>query len=720
MMKHIFLFRPIVCFAAMLAISSAYAENGITYIIMDGKAYISGEKDADVVLPTEIPAEIEKNGVMYPVVGIYARDYSYPIANRSESYPASFSLPGSISFPSTIKEYVYRHYVADYHTTDERETIYTLEDFLSGKAGNVENPTDLTIVNVAEGGEYYGSYEGVLYNADRTELKMVPRGRLNVSEVAPETVKISAEAAANGALTAINLNNKIQNIGNRAFAGCHITEFTIPASTRTIGEDILANNPLATLTIDEGCAKIGAKCFRNLTELKTLTLPESLTYIGEEAFAGCSGLTQFKFPTGVISARSNVLADCTSLESVILSDKTTFIRSNAFANCTSLTSLHIPATVKQIDAGATAGCTSLTQYTVADGSEYYASADGILYSAGLETLVLAPAGVVNLNLPDETRNVSSMAFKDNATLQIINLNKATSIQPEAFSGCRSLHQISFDADFIAESTASIGKSAFYDCPQLTEITIPARFTLLGAEAFGLSYDLVLELREKCPARTVVFPEGIKFLPVGACRNNYLENVSFPTSLTEICQSAFDGAKWAENSNILLPDGLLTIDESAFGYGNGAWLDWQNNIKSLYLPQSLESIDEMAFAGLKPETIEYPAMKPVIATGGIFSSACYKGSTLIVPEYYVDVFKQRAPWINFMNITGKHYSGVETVGADSNRISISGGVITIGEGDEAEVYTLAGQRIWSGRSGTLTPGKGVYIIRTSSSSAKVIL
>lgn len=713
-------FRAIVCFMAMLAISSAYAENGITYVVMDGKAYISGEKDADVVLPTEIPAEIEKNGVMYPVVGIYARYYSYPVAERSESYPASFILPGSISFPSTIKEYVYRHYDTDYHSTDERETRYSLEDFLSGKAGTLENPTDLTIVNVAEGGEYYASYEGVLYNADRTELKMVPRGRLTVSEIAPETVKISAEAAADGALTAINLSSKIKEIGNRAFAGCHLAEFTIPASTRTIGEDILSDNPLVELTLEEGCTKIGTKCFRNLSDLKTLTLPESLTYIGEEAFAGCSGLTEFKFPTEVISARSNVLADCTSLESVILSDKATFIRSEAFANCTSLTSLHLPATVKQIDADATAGCTSLTQYTVADGNENYSAADGILYSARLEQLVVAPAGIVNLHLPDETRTVSSMAFKNNATLQTINLNKVTAIKPQAFSGCRSLREMTFDADFMPDGQSSIGNDAFYDCPQLAEINIPHRFTLLGTNLFGLSKEVVMEVGDKCPARKIVFPENIKFIPVGACQNNYMESVNFPASLTEICKRAFDGAKWVENSSIVLPDGLQIIGEAAFGYGNGEWINKQNNIKNLILPESLQSIDELAFAGLMPETIEYPSMKPVIATGGIFQSSCYNLTTLIVPEYYVDVFKHTSPWINFMNITGKYYSGVESVDAESNRISIDNGVITIGYGDEAEILTLAGQRIWNGRSGTLAPGKGVYIIRTSSAASKVIL
>lgn len=115
----------------------------------------------------------------------------------------------------------------------------TLSNIADGLFGN---DNALASINFAEGNTSYSSYEGVIYNADRTKLVMTPpayQGAINVPEGVTE----------------------INESGVRECAG--VTSVTLPQSLTRIGD--------LAFYMDRG--------------LKTISIPSKVTYIGHSAFA---------------------------------------------------------------------------------------------------------------------------------------------------------------------------------------------------------------------------------------------------------------------------------------------------------------------------------------------------------------------------------------------------------------------------------------------------
>ncbi len=116
------------------------------------------------------------------------------------------------------------------------------------------NCTSLEKITVEEGSNYYCSdNEGVLYNADKTELVQYPCGRKGANFILPFTI------------TAINQG---------AFAGAeNIVNIVIPESTKNI--DSMA--------------------FYGCSSLKIITIPKSVEMIGEMAFSKCDSLAEIYY-----------------------------------------------------------------------------------------------------------------------------------------------------------------------------------------------------------------------------------------------------------------------------------------------------------------------------------------------------------------------------------------------------------------------------------------
>ena len=71
-----------------------------------------------------------------------------------------------------------------------------------------------------------------------------------------------------------------------------------------------------------------------------------------------------------------------------------------------------------------------------------------------------------INLDNTASFVASNAFKDNKTIQTVNLTYATSVGDYAFYSCSSLSQVNLPV------CSYIGTSAFYNCTSLTQISLP--------------------------------------------------------------------------------------------------------------------------------------------------------------------------------------------------------------------------------------------------------
>jgi len=152
----------------------------------------------------------------------------------------------------------------------------------------------------------------------------------------------------------------------------------------------------------------------------------------------------------------------------------------AFECCTFLACVTIANSVASIKDGAFSDCTSLTNITVNNGNPAYSSLAGVLFNKSQTTLLQYPGGKTNsyYTIPGSITNIEGSAFYDCANLTNVTIpNSVTSIGPYAFSGT-GLANVTIPA-----SVTSIDELAFSWCTSLTSVTILNRVTSIGWDAF---------------------------------------------------------------------------------------------------------------------------------------------------------------------------------------------------------------------------------------------
>lgn len=155
-------------------------------------------------------------------------------------------------------------------------------------------------------------------------------------------------------------------------------------------------------------------------------------------------------------------------------------------------------------------------------------------------------------------NIGEDAFYGCDSLTSITIPKTvTSIGEDAFYGCKSLTSVT-----IPNNVTSIGKHAFLGCTSLTSITIRQKVRLIGEDAFracsslkSIKVDLnnpIYDSRENCNA---IIKTSSNKLIVG-CQNTII-----PNNIKSIGDWAFS---WIESlDSIFIPKSVTTIGEGAF-------------------------------------------------------------------------------------------------------------------------------------------------------------
>ena len=130
--------------------------------------------------------------------------------------------------------------------------------------------------------------------------------------------------------------NYAQSIGEFAFYGCDITEFSVP----------------------EGIKHIKPSAFA-YSKLKRINLPDSLKTIESCTFADCKNLTEINIPNGVETIGGAAFSDCSSLTTVVIPQSVKEIGGYAFSGCYSVT-VNLYETVETIGNGAFENATIYT------------------------------------------------------------------------------------------------------------------------------------------------------------------------------------------------------------------------------------------------------------------------------------------------------------------------------------------------------------------------
>ena len=193
-------------------------------------------------------------------------------------------------------------------------------------------------------------------------------------------------------------------------------------------------------------------------------------------------------------------------------------------------------------------------------------------------------------------SVGEYAFYECTDLTSISLpSSVTSIGNDAFYKCSSMTSIT-----LSNSVTSIGNDAFSHCSSLTSIDLPNSVTSIGEYAFY-----------RCSSLTnIVLPNSVTSIGQYAFRGcSSLTSITIPSSVTSIQKSVFH--ECSSLTSITIPNSVTSIGTSAF-YGCSSLTNITipnsvtsigshafrrcTSLTSIAIPQSVTSIDDYTFDG----------------------------------------------------------------------------------------------------------------------------
>ena len=218
--------------------------------------------------------------------------------------------------------------------------------------------------------------------------------------------------------------------------------------------------------------------------------------------------------------------------------------------------------------------------------EYDAEIDGIYYVfSDTNAFVTCKTSIYNdysgdvvipntVTYNDNIYTVTSIyeyAFYECTNLTSVTIpNSVTTIGEGAFIECTNLTSVT-----IPNSVTTIGDGAFFECTNLTSVTIPNSVTTIGNYAFW-----------KCTSLTsVTIPNSVTTIGVGAfCDCTNLTSVTIHNSVTTIGEGAF--YECTNLTSVTIPNSVTTIGKSAF--------QKCTSLTSVTIGNSVKSIGSKAF------------------------------------------------------------------------------------------------------------------------------
>ena len=416
--------------------------------------------------------------------------------------------------------------------------------------------------------------------------------------------------AAGNEVTQIVLDDTVTTIPYRAFSNCiNLTDITIPDSVTSIDSYAF-----------EGC--VG---------LTNITIPDRVASIGTCAFANCTGLTQLTVDEGnrtyhsegnciIETGNKKLIAGCQN--SQIPSDgSVTSIDNSAFNGCTDLTSIAIPGSVTSIGKSAFNGCAGLTNVIYCGTQEswdaiemgdsndplrnatlqFHSFENGICTLCG-EIGVMA-SGTCGENLTWELYGDGALVIDGTGEMKDYYfhfMNQYEADPPPWYDLLGMVKNIIFRS-----GVTRIGAYAFYGCPNLESVTMPASIESIGMCAFtGCKNKFDVYIADLAAWFNIDFeyyyyPEG----PAGPNANPLKWGGKLHLNGEQVI-------------DLVIPDGVTTIKYCALYFGT---------FNSITIPSSVQTIENVAFYDCNVKSVVIPASVTKIGAGA-FGSCSVKEIT----------------------------------------------------------------------------------------------
>lgn len=444
-------------------------------------------------------------------------------------------------------------------------------------------------------------------------------------------------------LTVAKLGKSLTAVPARAFKNCiALSEMRVPATAKSIGDEAFYNDyTLAVVSMKEGLKTIGERVFYNNRGILEFSIPGTVTSIGQNSFYGCTNTSVMSFEDGEgvltidtkntrcakIDALTNngsyqdrkndYFYDCpiellylgrdlkynysdnsynsyiydlvdgkwkevyrasapfvnsTTLEEVQIGPKVSFVYNHLCDNCDKLTSMSFPVGIQTIGGYAFNGCDKLASITFEESSEHPLS-------------------------------IETAAFKGCVALENITYPGQLSVLGgSAYQGCENLRSVVFNKNEQYQPALSIGDYTFAKCPLITELSFPGRLTSIGSFTFASCISL----------SNVSFEDSNTAVKLGygasSLENSLKYDEKLPLFGNSNLTSLYIGRNIdyeTEGANGYSPfynqQFLTDVRFSQAGtvtYCKDNLLRLVNNCESLILPESLTSIGNWTFCGMR--------------------------------------------------------------------------------------------------------------------------
>ena len=593
-------------------------ESDFTFKSVDSKTGISTTKHVFFACPSlksiAFPARLTSIGdyALFSassnreVYGTVLEEVTFEAGTRLESIGA-YAFGNSMITEFTVPDSVTKISKDVFNGSAKLETLNlsatTDATMLANLVSGVPN---LKAVNIPAASKELASDEyGVVYDTGKTNIAYVPLGFDAEEYEVPYTVNtINASTFKNvKSLKKVVFANAPEGktageltFGASAFESSGLTEITLPARTKSLGNTI----------------------FKNCTSLVSVDFEDGYAYgsLPTAAFYGCSALTDIRLPGEITSIGTQVFYNNAALESVTFGIKKsgevnqlTRIGGDAFFGCSSLATLRMEQPVKDSETGEITGVTYVEK--LPDSIYQFGNSDNVATGNGPFRNCTS---LQSITIPDGVENINKSAFEGCTALETVNLPKSLkTIYSSAFSGCTSLKTVNFNKD---TSGVTIQQKAFLDCSSLESFDFTKVGSLLGQ---GNIFQNCTSLKSVTIGENVTQAGGtslfdgcsglktVEFKPsntsatalatLGSCafRNcSSLEKVIIGENVSKIGSSAFENCTALTTFTI---DGanaaLTTVDSKAF-------LNC-TSLKQFVFPSSVTTIGKSAFEGTESLT-----------------------------------------------------------------------------------------------------------------------